>query len=48
MCRSEVLKYNNENKNYDLSKWKYSDLRDTINTSCDIDLLEVSKDRIDL
>lgn len=26
---------------YDLSKWKYSELRDTINTSCDIDLLEV-------
>lgn len=29
-------------KKYDLSKWKYSDLRDTINTSCDIELLEVS------
>lgn len=28
-------------KKYDLSKWKYSELRDTINTSCDIDLLEV-------
>lgn len=28
-------------KKYDLSKWKYSDLRDTINTSCDIELLEV-------
>lgn len=28
---------------YDLSKWKYSELRDTINTSCDIELLEVSK-----
>lgn len=27
---------------YDLSKWKYSELRDTINTSCDIELLEVS------
>merc|ERR1719272_103256 len=25
---------------HDLSKWKYADLRDTINTSCDIDLLE--------
>lgn len=27
---------------YNLSKWKYSQLRDIINTSCDIDLLEVS------
>jgi myosin-6 len=27
---------------YDLSKWKYSELRDTINTSCDIELLEAS------
>ncbi len=29
------------NKKYDLSKWKYSELRDTINTSCDVALLEV-------
>ena len=29
------------NKKYDLSKWKYAELRDTINTSCDIELLEV-------
>ena len=28
------------NKKHDLSKWKYSELRDTINTSCDIELLE--------
>ena len=28
-------------KKYDLSKWKYSELRDTINTSCDIEFLEV-------
>uniref|UniRef100_A0A6M2DFQ7 Putative myosin class ii heavy chain n=1 Tax=Xenopsylla cheopis TaxID=163159 RepID=A0A6M2DFQ7_XENCH len=28
---------------YDLSKWKYSELRDTINTSCDIELLEACK-----
>jgi myosin-6 len=26
-----------------LTKWKYSELRDTINTSCDIDLLEACK-----
>lgn len=31
------------NKKYDLSKWKYSELRDTINTSCDIELLEVCR-----
>ena len=29
----------NANKKYDLSKWKYAELRDTINTSCDIELL---------
>lgn len=28
---------------HDLSKWKYSELRDAINTSCDIELLEVNK-----
>lgn len=28
---------------YDLTKWKYSELRDTINTSCDIDLLEACR-----
>lgn len=27
---------------HDLSKWKYSELRDAINTSCDIELLEVN------
>lgn len=31
-------------KKYDLSKWKYSDLRDIINTSCDIELLEACKE----
>merc|ERR1712127_491094 len=29
---------------HDLSKWKYADLRDTINTSCDIDLLEACRE----
>lgn len=28
---------------YNLTKWKYSDLRDTINTSCDLELLEACK-----
>lgn len=32
----------NGRQKYDLSKWKYSELRDAINTSCDIELLEVS------
>lgn len=30
-------------QNFDLTKWKYSDLRDTINTSCDLELLEACK-----
>lgn len=29
---------------FDLSKWKYAELRDTINTSCDIDLLEACRE----
>jgi len=29
---------------YNLSKWKYAELRDTINTSCDINLLEACKE----
>lgn len=33
-------------KKHDLSKWKYSELRDTINTSCDIELLEVRSARV--
>ncbi|XP_063708538.1 myosin heavy chain 95F isoform X2 [Culicoides brevitarsis] len=28
---------------FDLSKWKYSELRDAINTSCDIELLEACR-----
>jgi len=31
-------------KKYDLSKWKYAELRDTINTSCEIDLLEACRE----
>eukprot|EP00041_Stephanoeca_diplocostata_P021488 m.501112 g.501112 ORF g.501112 m.501112 type:complete len:1227 (-) comp21837_c1_seq4:181-3861(-) len=31
-------------KKHDLSKWKYADLRDTINTSCDVDLLEACRE----
>lgn len=31
------------NGKYDLSKWKYSQLRDIINTSCDIKLLEACR-----
>jgi len=31
-------------RKYDLSKWKYAELRDTINTSCDIELLEACRE----
>jgi len=31
-------------KKFNLSKWKYAELRDTINTSCDIDLLEACRE----
>lgn len=31
-------------KKYDLSGWKYSELRDTINTSCDVELLEACRE----
>ncbi|XP_026550916.1 unconventional myosin-VI isoform X4 [Pseudonaja textilis] len=31
-------------KKHDLSKWKYADLRDTINTSCDIELLAACRE----
>ncbi|XP_013788339.1 unconventional myosin-VI-like [Limulus polyphemus] len=33
-----------ENKKYNLSKWTYSKLRDTINTSCDLELLEACRE----
>ncbi|XP_009075198.1 PREDICTED: unconventional myosin-VI isoform X2 [Acanthisitta chloris] len=32
------------NKKHDLSKWKYAELRDTINTSCDIELLAACRE----
>ena len=31
-------------KKFDLAKWKYAELRDTINTSCDIELLEACRE----
>ncbi|XP_055335103.1 unconventional myosin-VI-like [Paramacrobiotus metropolitanus] len=31
-------------KRHDLSKWKYADLRDVINTSCDLELLEACRE----
>ncbi|KAG8513209.1 Unconventional myosin-VI, partial [Galemys pyrenaicus] len=31
-------------KKHDLSKWKYAELRDTINTSCDIELLAACRE----
>lgn len=42
--KTDTLANNNAQKGkYDLSKWKYSELRDTINTSCDIELLEACR-----
>nr|XP_033326319.1 myosin heavy chain 95F isoform X2 [Megalopta genalis] len=46
LARSEQVRNNQAamaNKKYDLSKWKYSELRDAINTSCDIELLEACR-----
>lgn len=31
-------------RKFDLSKWKYAELRDAINTSCDIELLEACRE----
>ena len=31
-------------RKHDLSKWKYADLRDAINTSCDLELLEACRE----
>ncbi|XP_012276593.1 myosin heavy chain 95F isoform X2 [Orussus abietinus] len=46
LIRSEQVRNHQaamSNKKYDLSKWKYSELRDAINTSCDIELLEACR-----
>lgn len=32
------------NKKYDLTKWKYAELRDAINTSCDLELLDACRE----
>lgn len=43
-CRSEAIRQQQQmvgKQKHDLSKWKYSELRDVINTSCDLELLEV-------
>ncbi|KAK7108574.1 unconventional myosin-VI-like isoform X2 [Littorina saxatilis] len=32
------------NKKYDLQKWKYAELRDAINTSCDLELLDACRE----
>lgn len=34
---------NREQKKHDLTSWKYAELRDTINTSCDIELLDACR-----
>ncbi|XP_065907507.1 unconventional myosin-VI-like [Dysidea avara] len=44
--RSEAYagKQQQTTKKHDLSKWKFPELRDTINTSCDLELLEACRD----
>ena len=37
-------KLEKKSSSIDLSKWKYAELRDTINTSCDIELLEACRE----
>ncbi|XP_046847293.1 LOW QUALITY PROTEIN: unconventional myosin-VI-like [Xenia sp. Carnegie-2017] len=39
----KAVNKNAKDKKYDLSKWKYAELRDTINTSCDVELLAACK-----
>lgn len=41
--RSNYAATSKAGKKHDLSGWKYSDLRDTINTSCDLELLEACR-----
>jgi hypothetical protein len=41
--RSNYAVAASKNKKHDLSGWKYSDLRDTINTSCDVELLNACR-----
>ncbi|NXY68076.1 MYO6 protein, partial [Glareola pratincola] len=46
-CRSpsvQATKAAAGTKKHDLSKWKYAELRDTINTSCDIELLAACRE----
>ncbi|XP_029180635.2 unconventional myosin-VI-like [Acropora millepora] len=38
-----ALTQSKEKKKHDLTSWKYAELRDTINTSCDIELLEACR-----
>ncbi|XP_055716099.1 myosin heavy chain 95F isoform X1 [Phlebotomus papatasi] len=46
LIRSENIRAQQQligKQKHDLSKWKYSELRDAINTSCDIELLEACR-----
>ncbi|KAJ7363631.1 Unconventional myosin-VI [Desmophyllum pertusum] len=38
-----ALPQTREKKKHDLTSWKYAELRDTINTSCDIELLDACR-----
>ncbi|KAL5010725.1 hypothetical protein ScPMuIL_013030 [Solemya velum] len=45
--RSEAVRAQRQEllaKKYDLTKWKYAELRDAINTSCDLEMLEACRE----
>lgn len=44
LSSSSVSSASSRGGKYDLSKWKYAELRDAINTSCDLDLLEACRE----
>ena len=39
MAQQPKTSTSSRKQSFDLSNWKYAELRDTINTSCDIELL---------
>ncbi|KAL8613682.1 hypothetical protein ACOMHN_029774 [Nucella lapillus] len=47
LARTETVKAMQQaaaNKKYELQKWKYAELRDAINTSCDLELLDACRE----
>jgi myosin VI len=43
-AKSATVSSSAKNSKHDLSKWKYAELRDAINTSCDLELLEACRE----